>query len=158
MILFGCDNCIYSSTIIILCSLLVTPPLNLAVLEFSPTEYTATEGRDGPAACIILVSLLRDFIGTTIVSIMTEGAVQFRDSAPATLNLTTNDVGRRIYCITPVGEVDFVDNIVQGNRVSNLTAIAMSMLSTVERVTFTPGRDQAVYTVIDDDGMQNCYQ
>ena len=148
------DNHIYSN---IIYSLLVTPPLNLAVLEFSSTEYAATEGRDAPAACIILASLLSDFIGTATVAIMTEGSVQFRDSAPATLNLTTADVGRRIYCITPLLEVDFVDTVVQGNRVSNLTAIAIPMLSTVERITFTPGRDQAVYVVFDDDGMQNCY-
>ena len=103
------------------------------------------------------MSLLSDFIGTATVGITTEGSVQFRDSAPATLNLTMADVGRRIYCITPVIAVDFVDTVVQGNRMSNLTAFAIPLLSTVERITFTPGRDRAVYVVFDDDGIQICY-
>ena len=129
----------------------------MAVLQFSQTEYTASESMNVPDACILLVSLLRDFIGTATVGIMVEGSVPFRVTPPVTLNLTMANVGRCIYNITPAREVDSGDNVVQGKRVSNLTAIVMPSLSTVERITFTPGRDQAVYTVFDDDGMQKCY-
>ena len=132
-------------------SFLEPPPLNLATLQFSVTQYVATEGGEAPSACIELVSLTSQFIGTAIVSIMTEGPVRFREREPAALNLTTADVGEDIYCITPIIEAD---SIVQGNLVSFLTALAMPSLPTLERITFTFGRDRANYVVLDDDGME----
>ena len=121
-----------------------------AVIQFSQSEYSASEGDEPLSACVNLVSSTGQFLGTVSLEVTVfmgtiDQAVIIERS---NVNFNELEVGGRVICVQLAFEND---NVAQGDRRFSMFARATPIVED-ESVTFTRGGDLAFFILIDDDG------
>ena len=153
----GLDD-LWESTLLIIVMFQILGRVAMATLAFSQPEYSVSEGGGSESlvsVCLNLISITEGVSAIEGVSVMiaiidVRGDDTIVSEFNSTITLESSALGRPVFCALPSFPDD---NIVQGNI--RFVAFASVFVQGRDSVTFVPERDQAIITMIDDDGMRS---